>query len=130
MNHPLKMYRMMCTARVPQVVSLYDPVDARNAGLIERQSLPNMAFPSDHLPVGATLRLKHFYVQPYESEAEGAACPGAPDASDGEEAAATCNGDVAAGPRGGRAMAAVAVAGSDADLQGMGRPAPPDAAGA
>ncbi|EFJ47404.1 hypothetical protein VOLCADRAFT_92068 [Volvox carteri f. nagariensis] len=48
-----------------EVAALYWPVECRHEGLIEHQALPNQHYPSDHLPIGAVLRLKHFYVPPY-----------------------------------------------------------------
>ncbi|KXZ54569.1 hypothetical protein GPECTOR_4g634 [Gonium pectorale] len=49
---------------VLEVRSLYWPVECRHEGLIQHQALPNQHYPSDHLPIGAVLRLKHFYVPP------------------------------------------------------------------
>ncbi|KXZ54570.1 hypothetical protein GPECTOR_4g635 [Gonium pectorale] len=48
-----------------EVRSLYWPVECRHEGLLQHQALPNQHYPSDHLPIGAVLRLKHFYVPPY-----------------------------------------------------------------
>ncbi|GLC61160.1 hypothetical protein PLESTB_001724600 [Pleodorina starrii] len=48
-----------------EVAALYWPVECRHEGLIEHQALPNQHYPSDHLPIGAVLRMKHFYVPPF-----------------------------------------------------------------
>lgn len=48
-----------------EVAGLYWPVECRHEGLLGRAALPNQHYPSDHLPIGALLRLKHFYVPPY-----------------------------------------------------------------
>ncbi|GLI60021.1 hypothetical protein VaNZ11_002085 [Volvox africanus] len=48
-----------------EVAALYWPVECRHEGLIEQQALPNHHYPSDHLPIGAVLRLRHFYVPPF-----------------------------------------------------------------
>ncbi|KAG2426336.1 hypothetical protein HXX76_013093 [Chlamydomonas incerta] len=48
-----------------EVAGLYLPVEARHEGLIAHQALPNQHYPSDHLPIGAVLKLKHFYVEPF-----------------------------------------------------------------
>ncbi|PNW83119.1 hypothetical protein CHLRE_06g307400v5 [Chlamydomonas reinhardtii] len=48
-----------------EVTALYVPVEARHQGLIAHQALPNQHYPSDHLPIGAVLKLKHFYVEAF-----------------------------------------------------------------
>ncbi|KAG2490743.1 hypothetical protein HYH03_010898 [Edaphochlamys debaryana] len=47
-----------------EVSALYWPVECRHEGLISLQALPNQHYPSDHLPIGALLRCKHFYADP------------------------------------------------------------------
>ncbi len=41
-----------------EVAALYWPVECRHEGLLGRAALPNQHYPSDHLPIGALLRLK------------------------------------------------------------------------